>query len=201
MQHHEVVRRLRPQVGPYLRIHRGEPRLHARRLRRPHVHRIVAGPDADPADDPNTSRSTFGHYIELCTGDLRHFPLSLWCRRQTSTSCNTCEAETVSLVTFLRQQALPAQQLLDLLLGQSIDLFIKEDSSATISAIQRGYPPALRHLKRTQRIAIGFLHGTTSSFPVFFEKADTAEHKGDFFTKPLNITAFYDTLYRTNVIN
>ena len=163
--------------------------------------RIVAWPDADLAGDPNTSRSTSGHYIELCTGDQHHFPLSWGCRRQTSTSCHTCEAETVSLATCLRQQALPAQQLLDRLLGQSIDLFIKEDNSATISAIQRGYSPALRYLKRTQRIDIGFLHETTSSPHVFLEKADTAEHKGDFFTKPLNITAFRDALYRINVIN
>ena len=85
--------------------------------------RIVAWPDADLAGDPNTSRSTSGHYIELCTGDQHHFPLSWGCRRQTSTSCHTCEAETVSLATCLRQQALPAQQLLDRLLGQSIDLF------------------------------------------------------------------------------
>ena len=163
--------------------------------------RIVAWPDADLAGDPNTSRSTSGHYIELCTGDQHHFPLSWGCRRQTSTSCHTCEAETVSLATCLRQQALPAQQLLDRLLGQSIDLFIKEDNSATISAIQRGYSPVLRYPKRTQRIDIGFLHETTSSPHVFLEKADTAEHKGDFFTKPLNITAFRDALYRINVIN
>ena len=52
---------------------------------------IVVWPDADLAGDATatTSRSTSGHYVELCTGDQRHVPLSWGCRRQTSTSCHT----------------------------------------------------------------------------------------------------------------
>ena len=72
---------------------------------------------------------------------------------------------------------------------------------ATTSAIQRGYSPALRYFKRTQRIDIGFSHGTTSGPHVFLEKADTAEHKGDFFTKPLNITSFRDAALPHQLIN
>ena len=49
VQHHQVVCRLRPQVGPNLREHLGEPRLHAHQVRVPQVHgtslhRPLAGP-------------------------------------------------------------------------------------------------------------------------------------------------------------
>ena len=118
-----------------------------------------------------------------------------------STSCHTCEAETVSLATCLRQQALPAQRLLDRLLGLQTELYIKEDNSATISAITRGYSQALGYLKRTQCVDLGFLHEVTEQEHVHLEKADTSVHKGDFFAKALNITAFRDALARINVIN
>ena len=78
---------------------------------------IVGWPDEVLAGAATTSRSSSGHYVELCTGDQHHFPLSWSCLRQTSTSCHTCEAETVSLATCLRRQALPAQQRLDRFLG------------------------------------------------------------------------------------
>ena len=73
-----------------------------------------------------TFRSTSRHYVELCTGDQHHFPLSRGCRRQTSTSCHTCEAETVSLATCLRQQAFPAQQLLDLRISWTSDRVVRQ---------------------------------------------------------------------------
>ena len=85
-------------------------------------------------------------------------------------------------------------------LGQT-ELYIKEDNSPTISTITRGYSQALRYLKRTQRIDLGFLHGVRGQEHVHLEKADTSVHKGDFFTKALNVTAFRDALARINVIS
>ena len=100
-----------------------------------------------------------------------------------------------------RLQAVPAQQLLNRLLGFQTDLYIKEDNSATISAITRGYSQALGYLKRTQRIDLGFSHEVTEQEHVHPEKADTSVHKGDFFTKALNVTAFRAALARINAID
>ena len=161
---------------------------------------IIAWPDADLAGDPATSRSTSGYFVEICTGGSHHFPLAWGSRRQTSTSCHTCEAETVSLATCLRQQALPAQLLLDRLLRATTELFVKEGNTATICAIRRGYSPALRYLKRTQRIDLGFLHEAFEQERTHLQKADTGDHKGDFFTKPLGIAAFTAALVKIGMI-
>ena len=75
-----------------------------------------------------------------------------------------------------------------------------EDNSACVSAINKGYSLAMRYLKRTQKIDLGFLHEVLSSDNYHLEKADTKIHKGDFFTKPLNIPAFREALNRIGVI-
>ena len=80
-------------------------------------------------------------------------------------------------------------------------MHIKEDNYATIGAITRGYSQALEYLKRTQRIDLGFLHKVTEQGHVHIEKADASVHKGDFFTKALNVIAFRDALARINVIS
>ena len=145
---------------------------------------IEAWPDADLAGDPSTSRSTSGWYVDIVTDDGFRFPVSWGSKRQTSTSSHTCEAETIALSTCLRQHALPIQLLLKQLIGGTIELKVFEDNSATIAAIRKGYSPALRYLRRTQRIDIGFLHEIFEEHDVNIEKASTSKHRGDMFTKP-----------------
>ena len=83
-----------------------------------------------------------------------------------------------------------------------------EDNSATIVAINKGYSPTLRHLPRTQRIALGFLHDTLSpdsddelglhehEGPLTVEKDDTDSHKGDVFTKEMSRQSFEEKLHK-----
>jgi hypothetical protein len=66
-------------------------------------------------------------------------------------------------------------------------LLCLEDNTQCIAAVKKGYSPALRHLHRTERIALGVAHeqffGVNSNFVL--EHQASALHKGDSFTKKL----------------
>jgi hypothetical protein len=153
---------------------------------------IVAWPDADLNGDMASTKSTDGFFIELAGQFGRGFPLSWGSHKQGSTALHTAEAETVSLAHCLRQELIPLQILMQELLGRTIVGIIKEDNAACIIAITKGYSPSLRHIKRTQRIALGLLHellfedeeqdrdkdAVREWGKLRLEKAATAEHKG-----------------------
>eukprot|EP00972_Heterocapsa_arctica_P051436 7566389-Heterocapsa_arctica.AAC.1 len=56
-----------------------------------------------------------------------------------------------------------------------------------IAAVRKGYSPSLRHLGRTERIALGTAHEQFEcGQPDFIMKHQESEwHKGDIFTKKL----------------
>ena len=63
------------------------------------------------------------------------------------------------MTTGARTELLPALDLLEVLLGEGyICPVVLEDNEATEAIARKGYSPALRHLNRTQRIAIGWIH-------------------------------------------
>ena len=151
-------------------------------------------PDADLCGDDSSSKSTSGFYLELAGKDGHTFPISWGSKRQGATSCHTCEAETVSLASCLRNELIPAQDLLSLLLSEDLKAELLEDNAACVIACRKGYSPAMKYLNRTQRIAIGFVHDaifepdlkTGTGGSIALVKADTKEHKGDMFTKALD---------------
>ena len=81
-------------------------------------------------------------------------------------------------------------------------MVVREDNSAAILAIKKGYSPSLRHLPRTQRVSVGFLH------ECFYEQEnhdcshgalelvyhETSDHKADIFTKDMPPKAFREKL-------
>ena len=134
-------------------------------------------------------------------------PLTWACRRQGATSAHTQEAETVSLAHCMREDALPLQDLVQLLLRKPVALVVKEDNTACIQAVRKGYSPALRSMPRTQRVSLGDLHETfqeqqaqrLSDGPVLLQHQETKQHKGDVFTKYLDPTNYNDALRRLGV--
>ena len=143
--------------------------------------------------------STDGFFVELAGREERGFPLAWGSHKQGSTAMHTAEADTVSLAHYCRQELIPLQILLQAMLGETVDCIVKADNAACIIAVTKGYSPSLRHLKRTQRIALGHLHDiffgeetddgkrhdgsalTDGKFTL--EKATTADHNGEIFTK------------------
>ncbi len=75
-----------------------------------------------------------------------------------------------------------------------MNVITHEDNSAAIQCIASGYSPALRHLNRTARVSLGFLHEVYHDG----ELADQSKlvhcatnlMKADFLTKPLNRQSF-----------
>ena len=153
--------------------------------------RLMAWPDADLCGDEMSTRSTSGFFLELAGKDGRGMPLSWGSKRQNFTASHTAEAELVSLSSVVRNEVLPVQHLLQLLMGKPINVFLMEDNAACIAACFKGYSPSLRYLKRTQRTAIGVIHDLLNSEPpegcgrVELHKAATKDQKGDLFTKDM----------------
>ena len=118
----------------------------------------------------------------------------MWaCHKQTATSLCTAEAETVSLKDCIKADAIAIQDLFSLILKRPVKMQVLEDNTACITGVNKGYSPALRHLKRRQRTSLGYLH------EIFYEQegqegsglcelcyGPTADHKGDVFTKEIH---------------
>ena len=83
---------------------------------------LVAWPDADLNGDVLTTKSTSGEWLEISGGDGRGMPVAWGARRQTATSLHTQEAETVSVASILKNEAIPAQNLMQQILGRPIPI-------------------------------------------------------------------------------
>ncbi|MCP4189305.1 MAG: Ty1/Copia family ribonuclease HI [Planctomycetaceae bacterium] len=172
---------------------------------------LIAWPDADHAGDFMITKSTSGYFVELAssrdvTKPERNFPITWGCNKQGSTSQHTGEAETISLATCLRKELIPVQILMSKLLRRPIDAIMCEDNNTTISAIQKGYSPNMRHIARTQRTSIGLLHEmivepeeNQPEGKIELIKVDTKIHKGDMFTKELEVRDYIMAIDRIGV--
>jgi hypothetical protein len=163
---------------------------------------LVMSPDADLANDLETSKSTSGLWLELQSQDgHRSWPLAWRSKRQGSTASSTCEAEMISLATALKSEVLPMLELLEAALGREMRLICLEDNTQCIQAATTGYSAALRHLPRTERISVGVVHEIFESSPAYELKYQaTAEHKGDMFTKRLEPNTFERALKMINLV-
>ena len=122
---------------------------------------LVMSPDADLAGDLETTKSTSGLWIELQSADgKRCWPIAWRSTRQGSTASSTCEAETISMATALKSEALPLLELFGEALNRKVMLECREDNTQCISAVKSGYSAALRHLPRTERISVGVISET-----------------------------------------
>ena len=163
---------------------------------------LVMSPDADLANDLETSKSTSGLWLELQSEDgSRSWPLAWRSKKQGSTASSTCEAEMISLATALKGEVLPMIELLEAALGRELKMVCLEDNTQCIQAASSGYSAALRHLPRTERISVGVVHEIFEGSPAYALKYQaTAEHKGDMFTKRLEPNAFERALKMINLL-
>lgn len=164
------------------------------------VAKILAWPDADHNGDYMDAKSTSGFFMEIAGAEGRSFPLNWGSKKQNSAAQHTGEAEVVSMALCVRNELLPMQNLLQTVLGRPVDAEIKEDNAAAITAIEKGYSPAMRHLPRMQRVSLDMVHDLITLDPpagegeVELVKTPTAEHKGDMMTKELEVCQFQRAL-------
>ena len=140
--------------------------------------------DADLASDPETSKSSSGAWLVL-VGPSTFIPISWLFTKQTSTAKSTTEAESVALVTALLQEAYPILDLLEKLFGRPVTLRIKEDNTATIKVLRKGYSSKLRHVSRTHKLDLGIVKEAIDVQKVNLEHVETTKQCADIFTKDL----------------
>ena len=154
-------------------------------------------PDADLAGDLETTKSTSRPWIELQSADgKRCWPIACRSKRQGSTASSTYEAETISMATALKSEALPLLELFSEAMNRRVMLECREDNTQCISAVRTGYSAALRHLPRTERIAVGVVSETFASDDCHIVYQESALHKGDVFTKRLSPAMFEPAIER-----
>ena len=81
---------------------------------------LVMSPDADLAGDLETTKSSSGLWIEMQSADSqRCWPIAWRSKRQGSPASSTCEAETISMATALKSEALPLLGLFSEVVGRT----------------------------------------------------------------------------------
>ena len=109
--------------------------------------------DADLGGCVHT-KSTSGLWLQVAGPNGTQFPIAWSSRRQQAVSRSTTEAELVSLAEGLFMEALPVQDLLSRICGQSIPIRVREDNESVIKVLNAGYSVKLRGLVRTQKLSI-----------------------------------------------
>ena len=129
-------------------------------------------------DDPQHVR------VFLCViGPTSSMPLSALSKRQSCVSHSTPEAEIVAAGVALRTEGVPGLQLWDRLFNRSVVLRFHEDNQAMIKVCTTGKNAVMRHLGRTHRVAISWLHERFSSEDVDLFYENTEHMAADVFTK------------------
>ena len=129
-------------------------------------------------------------------------PMVWFAHRQKGTAYSTPEAETVSMAEGARQEAIPLQRLMELILDRPVVVEVGEDNQATITAVKKGYSVALRYTLRQQQCSVGGLHELFHEPPPLgvgafeLKYRETTTHKGDVFTKPLPPASFLPAIER-----
>ena len=113
-------------------------------------------------------------------------PLARWSRKQHCTASHTCEAEAVSLAEAVKE-VIPIQDLFEMALNYPVDAIPEEDNAAALISANKGYSPAMRGLKRTQRVSIGYIHDVISA-PAEPGRGTIAVEKQATATRPTVVT-------------
>jgi len=114
--------------------------------------------DADFAECVGTQRSTTG--VHLCIeASHTHFPLHAVSKRQDCVSTSTPEAELVAGCHALKSVLMPALDVWQILLpADSPSPVFHEDNQAMIQVVKTGRNATMRHLNRTHRVSVAWLH-------------------------------------------
>ena len=145
---------------------------------------LHAYPDADLAGSYDTTKATSGGFIHI-NGPNTFFPLDWYSKRQTATSHSTTEAELISASKMLRESLIPLIELWSVMMDRVVKGVIHEDNMSTITVIEAGYSPQLRHLQKHHRISLGIVHELCKQDDIVVIHTDSASQKGDILTKGL----------------
>ena len=147
--------------------------------------RLVLYCDADLASDKNDHRSTSGVYLCL-QGPHTFVPIAAYCKKQTSCSKSTPEAEIVALHDGITKQGIPGLALWEMMKESIEPLIVAEDNEAAVRVIVSGKNPNMRYLSRTQRIDIARLNQFYEAVMFTFVNCPTEYQAANMMTKAIN---------------
>ena len=116
-------------------------------------------------------------------GPSTFIPLSGVSKRQTSASHCTPEAEIVAADLGVRTEGLPALTLWEVLLGRSVQCVLCEDNETCIRVLETGRNPTMRHIGRTHKVDVAFLHERFIDGDICIEATESENQSADIFTK------------------
>ena len=145
--------------------------------------------DADHSSEMEHAKSTSGSLLVL-EGPNSWWPLSWASKKQTATSRSTTEAEIISLATGVFSDALPMQELAELVFGREVENHCYQDNSAVIQIVQSGYSAKLRHVSKTHRINLSSLYEAFEDPRTHLGYIATDKQCADIFTKALQPVKF-----------
>jgi hypothetical protein len=110
------------------------------------------------------------------------FPLAGQSKKQTAVSHSTPEAEIVAADHAIRAEGIPQLVLWETLLGRPLVVHFHEDNETCIQICKTGRSAALRHVGRTHRVSIKWLHEMFQGddYKLFYEM--TERQCADIFT-------------------
>ncbi len=138
--------------------------------------------DADFAGCSETQRSTSGVHLAV-QGEHSNFPIAGISKRQGCVSHTTPEAEIVAGVFALRATGLPALTLWEVLNSKIGKIQMHADNKAMIQVAHTGRNPTMRHLSRTHRVDVAWLHEVATSDDVCVGYERTDKMAADIYTK------------------
>jgi hypothetical protein len=138
--------------------------------------------DADFAGCSETMRSTSGIFLKI-SGPNTSYPIGGCSKKQTAVSHSTPEAEIIAAELGLRQEGLPALDLLDTILDRTVTIKFYEDNQATIRMLESGKNPTLRHLGRTHKVDLAWLFEAFKGERYDLRYCTSEEQAADIFTK------------------
>ena len=137
--------------------------------------------DADFAADKSDSKSVSGVFCAL-VGQTTFFPLCALSKKQSSVSHSTTESEMVAADLGLRTEALPLTTLLDQFFRRDVRCLFLEDNQSTLRNIMTGKMGALRHVSRTHRINVHWIHEVCTEDAIDLGACESHLMSADMFT-------------------
>ena len=127
-------------------------------------------------------KSTSGVFLCL-KGEYSFVPLSGLSKRQTCVSHSTPEAEIEAADCAVRTEGLLALSLWEEILGRFLVIQFQEDNPAAIRVITTGKNPSMRHMGRTHRVDLAWLHECFLAKHFSLVVCPTLRMAADIFTK------------------
>ena len=104
-------------------------------------------------------------------------------KKQTAVSHSTPEAEYIAADHAVRVEGMPLQDLLEPIFGAPTMHFYEDNETCSL-AIRTGKTVSLKHLNRTHRVDIAWLHERLNDEAFVLHDCESSKMRADIFTKP-----------------